>query len=75
MRLLSWYIFFCDQGSEEVKSIPIENLPILLEKMVNEKMGAWYKELNPLDKIFETNKKTEKLDVEGLTSHLLAKYL
>ena len=43
--------------------------------MVNEKMGAWYKELNPLDKIFETNKKTEKLDVEGVTSHLLAKYL
>ena len=43
--------------------------------MVNEKMGAWYKELNPSDKIFETNKKTEKLDVEGLTSHLLAKYL
>ena len=38
-------------------------------------MGIWYKELNPLDKIFETNKKTEKLDVEGLTSHLLAKYL
>ena len=38
-------------------------------------MGVWYGELNPSDKIFEFNKKTEKLDVEDLTSHLLAKYL
>lgn len=68
-------LFFCDQGSKEVKSIPIENLPILLEKMVNGTMGIWYKKLDPSDEIFKINKKTEKLDVEGVTSHLLAKYL
>ena len=68
-------IFFCDQGSKEVKSIPIKNLPILLEKMVNGKMGVWYEKLDPSDEFFKINKRTEKLDVEGFTSHLLAKYL
>jgi hypothetical protein len=43
--------------------------------MVNGKMGVWYEKLDPSDEIFKINKKTEKLDVEGFTSHLLAKYL
>jgi hypothetical protein len=38
-------------------------------------MGIWYKKLDPSDEIFKINKKAEKLDVEGFTSHLLAEYL
>jgi hypothetical protein len=51
--------------------MPIESLPVILEKMVNGEMGAWYKRLPSTDDL----KKTEKLDVECVTSHLLAKYL
>ena len=55
--------------------MPIESLPILLEKMVHGKMGAWYEQLDPSDEIFKFNKKQSKLVVENVTSHLLAKYL
>jgi hypothetical protein len=43
--------------------------------MVNGNMGTWYAKLHPSDEIFEVNKKLEKLEVDGVTSHLLARYL
>ena len=66
---------FRDQGSNEVKSIPIESLPILLEKMANGNMGTWYEKLNETDEIFKVKKKKLKLVVDDITSHLLARYL
>jgi hypothetical protein len=71
----AFLILLNDQGSNEVKSMPIESLPILLEKMVHGKMGAWYEQLYPSDEIFKDNKKNSKLGVENVTSHLFAKYL
>ncbi len=38
-------------------------------------MGTWYEKLDQSDTIFEFNKKESKLSVEGVTSHLVAKYL
>ena len=55
--------------------MPIGMLSVLLERMVNGKMGLWYEKLDPSDKIFERNKKVKKLEAADVTSHLMARYL
>ncbi len=50
-------------------------MEILLETLVEGKLGSWYAELNPSDEIFKINRKKERLDVDSVTAHLIKKYV
>lgn len=72
-------------GSYVYRSISVQNLEILLDRLVkSQKMREWYQRLDPTSEIFKFTdmegavrfkEKCSTLDVDGLTSHLLRRYL